>query len=130
MSNQAVKKPASQATVGKIIDKIFDLRKKKTELESALKDVGGQIDDLESEVMEMLESSGVEKTATKKGSVSLSTSTVAQHQHPAPWLSTQRRGSAPCAVGTAPAPWAQCFTGSQNAGGPWHGHGPHGGREP
>ena len=79
MSSEAVKKkPLSTATLGKTIDKIFSLRKKKLELEAAVKDVEGQIADLDSEVMEALEASGLDKTSTKSGTVSLSTSTVAQ----------------------------------------------------
>ena len=78
MSNEAVKTPARQAAIGKTIDKIFSLRKKKAELEAAVKDVEGQIALLDAEVLEALEASGVEKTATKHGTVSISTSTVAQ----------------------------------------------------
>lgn len=78
MSNEAVKTPARQAAIGKTIDKIFSLRKKKAELEAAAKDVEGQIALLDAEVLEALEASGVEKTATKHGTVSISTSTVAQ----------------------------------------------------
>lgn len=78
MSNEAVKTPAGQAAIGKTIDKIFSLRKKKAELEAAVKDVEGQIALLDAEVLESLEASGVEKTATKHGTVSISTSTVAQ----------------------------------------------------
>ena len=78
MSNEAVKAPAGQAAIGKTIDKIFSLRKKKAELEAAVKDVEGQIALLDAEVLEALEASGVEKTATKHGTVSISTSTVAQ----------------------------------------------------
>lgn len=78
MSNEAVKAPASRAAIGKTIDKIFSLRKKKAELEAAAKDVEGQIALLDAEVLEALEAAGVEKTATKHGTVSISTSTVAQ----------------------------------------------------
>ena len=78
MSNEAVKTPARQAAIGKTIDKIFSLREKKAELEAAVKDVEGQIALLDAEVLEALEASGVEKTATKHGTVSISTSTVAQ----------------------------------------------------
>ena len=78
MSNEDVKKPATQAAIGKTIDKIFSLRKKKAELESAVKDLEGQIALLDAEVLEALEASGVEKTATKHGTVSISVSTVAQ----------------------------------------------------
>ena len=43
-----------------------------------MKDVEGQIADLDSEIMEAMHQSGLEKTATKMGTVSVSTSTVAQ----------------------------------------------------
>lgn len=78
MSNEAVKKPLTQAAIGKSIDKVFLLRKKKTEFEAAVKDVEGQIADLDAEIMEAMHQSGLEKTATKMGTVSVSTSTVAQ----------------------------------------------------
>lgn len=78
MSNEAVKKPLTQAALGKTIDKVFALRKKKAELEAAVKDVEGQIATLDSELMEAMQAGGIEKTATKLGTVSISTSTVAQ----------------------------------------------------
>ena len=78
MSSEAVKKPLTQAALGKAIDKIFALRSKKAELEAAAKDVERQIADLDVEILESLEASGLEKTATKAGSVSISMSTVAQ----------------------------------------------------
>ena len=78
VSNEAVKKPLTQAALGKAIDKIFAIRGKKAELEAAMKDIDGQIADLDSEVMEAMHQSGLEKTATKLGTVSISTSTVAQ----------------------------------------------------
>ena len=78
MSNEAVKKPLTQSAIGKSIDKVFLLRKKKAELEAAMKDVEGQIADLDAEIMEAMHQSGLEKTATKMGTVSVSTSTVAQ----------------------------------------------------
>ena len=43
-----------------------------------MKDIDGQIAALDSEVMEAMYQSGLEKTATKLGTVSISTSTVAQ----------------------------------------------------
>ena len=78
MSDEAVKKPLTQSAIGKSIDKVFLLRKKKAELEAAMKDVEGQIADLDAEIMEAMHQSGLEKTATKMGTVSVSTSTVAQ----------------------------------------------------
>lgn len=78
MSSEAVKKVLSAPELTKAIDKVFSLRTKKAEIEAAVKDLEGQISDLESEILETLQSSGLEKTATKKGTVSVSTSTVAQ----------------------------------------------------
>lgn len=71
------KKPVTEASIGKLVDQIFALRKKKAELEASVKDVEGQIADLDSEVLEAMEKAGIEKTATKAGSVSLGTSVVA-----------------------------------------------------
>lgn len=78
MSDEVVKKPLTQAALGKTIDKVFALRKKKAELEAAAKDVEKQIADLDAEILGSLEASGLEKTATKAGTVSISMSTVAQ----------------------------------------------------
>ena len=78
MSNEAVKKPVTVAAISKNIDRVFLLRKKKAELEAAMKDVEGQISDLDAEILEAMHMSGLEKTATKLGTVSVSTSTVAQ----------------------------------------------------
>ena len=78
MSDEVVKKPLTQAALGKTIDKVFALRKKKAELEAAAKDVEKQIADLDAEILGSLEAYGLEKTATKAGTVSISMSTVAQ----------------------------------------------------
>ena len=78
MFSETVKKPMTQAALGKAIDKILALRGKKAELEAAAKDVEKQIADLDSEVMEAMHQAGLEKTATRLGTVSISTSTVAQ----------------------------------------------------
>lgn len=78
MSNEAVKRPPTEAALGKIIDKVFSLRKKKSDLEAALKDVEGQIAELDADLMESMGKAGVEKTSTKNGTVSISTSIVAQ----------------------------------------------------
>lgn len=65
------------AKMGAKIDSIFALRKKKAELENATKDVEGLIATLDSELMEMLEKAGLDKTSTKSGTVSISSSVVA-----------------------------------------------------
>ena len=73
-------KPAAKSkpkTVGALVDAAFALRAKKSELESAVKDLAGQLADLEAELLERMQAEGQEKVATKHGSASVSTSTVA-----------------------------------------------------
>lgn len=79
MSTEVVKKKpaATEAAIGKSIDKIFALRKKKSELEAAVKDVEGQIADLEGGVLEQMEAAGTKKVATKLGSATINESVVA-----------------------------------------------------
>lgn len=68
----------AESAIGKRIDQMFALRKKKAELEAAIKSLEGQIADLDSEIMEAMQAAGIEKTATKSGTASISTSVVAQ----------------------------------------------------
>jgi hypothetical protein len=80
MSIEAAKKPAPKATpktLGVMVDEVFKLRTKKTALEASVKDVSGQIADLESELLERMKAEGVEKTSGKGGTVSVGTSVVA-----------------------------------------------------
>ena len=75
MSNEAVKTRAP--ALGKLIDKVFGLREKKAALEAQTKALAGEIETIESELMEAMEKAGIEKTSTAKGTASISTSTVA-----------------------------------------------------
>jgi hypothetical protein len=81
MSIETAKKPAPKAapkaTLGVMVDQVFKLRTKKAELEAAVKDVSGQIANLESELLERMKAEGVEKTSGKGGTVSVGTSVVA-----------------------------------------------------
>ena len=76
MSTKAVK--PTEAGIGKQIDRIFDLRKKKAELEAAIKDLDGQLETASSELMEAMQSAGIERSSTGRGTASISTSVVAQ----------------------------------------------------
>ena len=81
MSNEVVKKPAraaSTATIGKKIDKLSELRAKKSELEKAVAGVEGEIKDLESVIMEDLEKSDTDRASSKSGMVSVKSAVVAQ----------------------------------------------------
>lgn len=80
MSTQA-KTPAAKKSplkpLGTMVDDIFKLRTKKAELDAALKDLSGQISDREGELLERMKAEGVEKTTGKGGTVSITTSVVA-----------------------------------------------------
>ena len=78
MSSEEVRRPVSQASIGKNVDKVFLLRKKKADLEAAIRDVEGQIAELDAEIMDAMTCAGMEKAATRHGTVSISSSTVAQ----------------------------------------------------
>lgn len=64
--------------LGGLIDQMWALREKKRELESAVKDVEGQIADIESNLMEQMAAQGVDKMSGAMASVSITTSTIAQ----------------------------------------------------
>ena len=70
------KKPV-KPTPGAMIDSMWELREKKRKLEASIKDLEGQMADVESQLMERMESDGVDKMTGKAASVSISTSTVA-----------------------------------------------------
>lgn len=76
MSSQTEQKTVP--TIGKLIDKVFTLRHKKADLEASVKDVEGKIADLNSEIMELMQAAGMERTSTKMGTCSLNSTTVAQ----------------------------------------------------
>lgn len=71
------KRVVTEAALGKMIDKVFGLRARKAEIESKLKDLEAEIATADAEIMEAMQQSGVEKTGTKLGTVSLGSTTVA-----------------------------------------------------
>lgn len=70
-------KPAKAPTPGQDIQQLFALRGKKRDLEAAIKDLEGQISLIEERVMENMEQSGLDKMTSDAGTVSISTSVVA-----------------------------------------------------
>jgi hypothetical protein len=80
MSTATAKTPAKKATKttpGALIDSMWELRDKKRKLEASIKDLDGQLDALESELMERMAADGLDKMTGKCASVSISTSVVA-----------------------------------------------------
>lgn len=79
MATAAVKTRATKApSLGALIDQMWSLREKKRELEAGLKDLEGQIADIESSLMEQMGQQGVDKMSGAMATVSISTNTVAQ----------------------------------------------------
>lgn len=70
-------KKAAKLTPGAMIDKMWELREKKRALEASIKDLDGQIADVESQLMEDMEANGVDKMTGKAASVSISSTVVA-----------------------------------------------------
>lgn len=70
------KKPV-KITPGAMIDSMWELREKKRKLEASIKDLDGQLADIESKLMEDMEANGIDKMTGKAAGVSISTSTVA-----------------------------------------------------
>lgn len=70
-------KKAVKLTPGAMIDKMWELREKKRALEASIKDLDGQIADVESQLMEDMEANGVDKMTGKAASVSISSTVVA-----------------------------------------------------
>ena len=78
MATKAKAAPAPAAlTLGQKIDAMFDLREKKRKLEAQIKELDGQYEILESELMEDMGKQGTDKLSGSKASVSITTSTVA-----------------------------------------------------
>lgn len=67
-------------SVGAVIDQIWAVREEKRRLESQVKEVAAKIEELESALMERLETEGLEKASGTKASVSVGTSVVADVQ--------------------------------------------------
>ena len=70
-------KKSAKPTPGALIDQMWELREKKRKLEASIKDLDGQMADVESQLMESMEANGVDKMTGKAASVSISTSVVA-----------------------------------------------------
>ena len=68
---------ATKLTPGATIDTMWELREKKRALEASVKDVEGQIADLESKLMEDMQANGVDKMTGKHASVSITSTVVA-----------------------------------------------------
>jgi hypothetical protein len=62
---------------GTTVDKLVGLRNKKRDLEASIKSLEGQIEDLQSQLLEEMEAAGVDKFSGKLGTVSISTNVVA-----------------------------------------------------
>ena len=72
-------KPKTPTTLlkGTTVDKLVGLRNKKRDLEASVKSLEGQIEELQSQLLEEMESAGVDKFSGKLGTVSISTNVVA-----------------------------------------------------
>lgn len=62
---------------GTTVDKLVALRNKKRDLEASVKSLEGQIEELQSQLLEEMEAAGVDKFSGKLGTVSISTNVVA-----------------------------------------------------
>lgn len=71
---------ARPATTGSIIDKLWAARESKRLLEVQIKEVGVQIEDIETALMERLGAEGLEKATGSKASVSITSSVNADVQ--------------------------------------------------
>jgi len=69
---------AKPPSLGALIDQMWGLRDKKRELEASIKDLDGQIANIESSLMEQMAEQGVDKMSGVLATVSISTNTVAQ----------------------------------------------------
>ena len=67
----------AKLTPGATIDTMWELREKKRVLEASVKDVEGQIADLEAKLMEDMQANGIDKMAGKHASVSITSTVVA-----------------------------------------------------
>jgi hypothetical protein len=65
-------------TLGSAIDALWALREKKRKLETQVKEIEAAIADSETQVMELMDKEGVEKTTGKKASVSITSNVVPQ----------------------------------------------------
>ena len=65
------------AANGAAVDQLIKLREKKRDLEASVKSLEGQIEDMQSQLLEQMEASGTDKLSGKLGTASISTSVVA-----------------------------------------------------
>lgn len=65
------------AANGVAVDQLIKLREKKRDLEASVKSLEGQIEDMQSQLLEQMEASGTDKLSGKLGTASISTSVVA-----------------------------------------------------
>ena len=65
------------AANGAAVDQLIKLREKKRDLEASVKSLEGQIEDIQSQLLEQMEASGTDKLSGKLGTASISTSVVA-----------------------------------------------------
>lgn len=76
--SRVTKTPARKAlTTGAAIDAMWSLREKKRALEAGLKELEGEIANVESELMESMKANGIEKATGKHATVSISSSVSA-----------------------------------------------------
>lgn len=68
--------PAKLGPIGPAIDKMFDLREQKRELEAKVSKIEAEYALLEGQLMEKMASEGTDKAAGKKAGVSVTTSVV------------------------------------------------------
>lgn len=73
----AAKTAKKPGLAGTTVDALIELRNKKRDLEASVKSLEGQIEDVQSQLLEDMEAAGVEKLSGKLGTVSISTSVVA-----------------------------------------------------
>ena len=76
---KTTKTPTTPTTLlkGTTVDKLVGLRNKKRDLEASVKSLEGQIEELQSQLLEEMETAGVDKFSGKLGTVSISTNVVA-----------------------------------------------------
>jgi hypothetical protein len=65
------------AANGATVDQLIKLREKKRDMEASVKSLEGQIEDMQSQLLEQMEASGTDKLSGKLGTASISTSVVA-----------------------------------------------------
>ena len=76
--SRITKTPARRTlTTGAAIDAMWSLREKKRALEAGLKELEGEIANVESELMESMKANGIEKATGKHAAVSISSSVSA-----------------------------------------------------